>query len=44
MKKIVEKIMGKAICCVTLSIVCVGLFVGWLACLCLDEPDIEYEG
>jgi len=45
MKKIVEKVMGKAVYCVTFSLMCVGLFVGWLGCVYgLDEPDIEYYG
>ncbi len=39
-----EKIMRKVVYCVTLSIVCAGLFVGWLACLCLEDTDIEYYG
>lgn len=38
------KIMEKAVFyCVTLPIMCVGLFVGWLGCVYgLDDPDIEY--
>ena len=42
MKKMVEKVVGKAVYCITLSIVCVGLFVGWIGCLCLGDQDIEY--
>lgn len=39
-----EKIMQKAVlCCIILPIICIGLFVGWLGCVCgLDDPDIEY--